>query len=390
LVLFFKKELPFLVFFCYVYVMDGSRIGVCARQRGSHIPSLDGIRAIAFLIVFGSHAISVRFVPGGFGVTVFFFLSGYLITTLLIREARESGRISLRRFYLRRAIRILPPMYVTVALAYLAVWLGLIAHATSLWPAFAAILNFYNYWAILGGDQLPAGTGVVWSLMIEAHFYAVFPIIFALFVRRGWSVRRQAATLIAVCVGVLVWRAVLVFVVHVSLDPAAGWIYRATDTRFDGILWGCVMAILREDGAGVRRGRYAWVLALMGVAMIFGSLIWRNPLFRETLRYTVQSVALWPIFSFCIDRRARVLGNMLDSRVLVRIGGLSYAMYLGHVMVLELVGGFVGADGVVRAGMAFVLTLAFARVMQLGVERPLAAISSGALRLVPLDPRDRV
>jgi len=81
-----------------------------------HIPSLDGIRAVSFMIVFLSHAGLERLVPGGFGVTVFFFLSGYLITTLLRMEAERTGSIDLRGFYLRRVFRIFPPFYLFLAL----------------------------------------------------------------------------------------------------------------------------------------------------------------------------------------------------------------------------------------------------------------------------------
>ena len=77
-----------------------------------YIPSLDGIRAIAFLFVFIAHAGLDKIVPGGFGVTIFFFLSGYLITSILRLEASRTHKISLRKFYLRRAFRILPPMYI--------------------------------------------------------------------------------------------------------------------------------------------------------------------------------------------------------------------------------------------------------------------------------------
>src|ERR1700733_3673943 len=83
--------------------------GVVTKRTALHIPSLDGLRTLSFLIVFTAHAGLDRIVPGGFGVTVFFFLSGYLITTLMRVEAETSGHVSLKHFYLRRALRILPP-----------------------------------------------------------------------------------------------------------------------------------------------------------------------------------------------------------------------------------------------------------------------------------------
>ena len=93
-----------------------------AKSGKFHIPSLDGIRAIAVLIVFLSH-VGLPYIPGGFGVTIFFFLSGYLITTLLRREYERSNRIDFKKFYMRRVLRILPPFYVVLFLAIGASWL---------------------------------------------------------------------------------------------------------------------------------------------------------------------------------------------------------------------------------------------------------------------------
>ena len=92
-----------------------------STDRGLHIPSLDGLRCIAILPVFASHALEsaglARVVPGNFGVTLFFFLSGYLITTLMRLEFERTGSLSFRMFYLRRALRIMPTCYVVLALA---------------------------------------------------------------------------------------------------------------------------------------------------------------------------------------------------------------------------------------------------------------------------------
>jgi peptidoglycan/LPS O-acetylase OafA/YrhL len=97
-------------------------------KGGMNIPSLDGIKAISFFLVFFAHAGFGRvLVPGGFGVTIFFLLSGFLITTLLRMEYQRIKRISLKEFYLRRALRILPPLYVTLGLSILLVILGKVA-----------------------------------------------------------------------------------------------------------------------------------------------------------------------------------------------------------------------------------------------------------------------
>ena len=91
-----------------------------------YIPSLDGIRTIAFLIVFLSHAGGEKIFPGGFGVTVFFFLSGYLITTLLRREYEQNQFINLKHFYLRRLVRIWPGFYLVLFLASILTWIGVL------------------------------------------------------------------------------------------------------------------------------------------------------------------------------------------------------------------------------------------------------------------------
>ena len=122
-----------------------------------HIPALDGLRAIALLLVFVAHAQPFWNLRGGFGVTVFFFLSGYLITSLLRDEAQRTGRISLRDFYFRRRLRIFPPCYVTVILVSALAAAGIRYNRESYVSLVSAFLYFSNYWNILGWGNLHAG-----------------------------------------------------------------------------------------------------------------------------------------------------------------------------------------------------------------------------------------
>lgn len=109
------------------------------------IPSLDGLRAVSFLMVFAAHA-GVEAIPGGFGVTVFFFLSGYLITTLMRLEAEKTGGVSLKNFYYRRALRILPPFYIVLFVATTLAAMGFLnvqgAEPPRLLPVASQILHF--------------------------------------------------------------------------------------------------------------------------------------------------------------------------------------------------------------------------------------------------------
>src|ERR1700722_17132998 len=123
--------------------------GTIVPKGGMYIPSLDGIRAISFFLVFFAHAgLGKVLVPGGFGVTIFFLLSGFLITTLLRMEYLRFKRISLKDFYLRRALRILPPLYVTLALSMLLVTLGKVSTGIPIAGTLSQTLQYANYYQI--------------------------------------------------------------------------------------------------------------------------------------------------------------------------------------------------------------------------------------------------
>src|SRR5882762_3020981 len=170
---------------------------------------------------------------------VFFFLSGYLITSLLSNEARKTGTVSLKGFYLRRVLRIFPPCYLTVIIVSLLAAAGLVYNRESYASLVSAFLYFSNYWNILGWGNLPAGLGILWSLAVEEHYYLLFPLLYAWFVRRSVGRRHQAGILIVLCLAALAWRCYRSFVMHSSWED----IYEGTDTRFDSILAGCVLAI---------------------------------------------------------------------------------------------------------------------------------------------------
>lgn len=145
-------------------------MGIRAASPGPYFPSLDGIRAVAFFIVFIAHSQLLNDFPGGFGVTIFFFLSGYLITSLLREEARKTATISLKAFYLRRALRIFPPCYLTVILVSSLAAAGIVYNRESYFSLVSAFLYFSNYWNTLGRGNLPAGLGILWSLAVEEHY----------------------------------------------------------------------------------------------------------------------------------------------------------------------------------------------------------------------------
>jgi peptidoglycan/LPS O-acetylase OafA/YrhL len=352
-----------------------------AAKPGFHIPSLDGIRAVSVLIVFLSHAGLSRVVPGTFGVTVFFFLSGYLITTLLRLEYEEHGRIRLAQFYLRRALRILPPLYVVLAAAVIFAAVGVLPGG---WPDVHGVLaqGFFlgNYYEIADDARLIPGTDVLWSLAVEEHFYLVFPLLFVFLCRRVGGADRQGLVLALTCLTVLAWRCVLVFGLGYGTPPdTPAWrrTCHATDTRLDAILWGCALALYGNPALDATRWPASWwkwvffPASLVGLVLVFAV---RDDRFRETFRYTVQSLLLVPVFVTVVRYPNWGPCRLLNLRPVRFLGLLSYTLYLLHYLVIVAVRQWLSGDSleekVVAYGFAAIVSVLLSIAIYYTVELP--------------------
>lgn len=340
-----------------------------------HIPSLDGIRAISVLLVFAAHGGLAEVVPGALGVTTFFFLSGFLITTLMRSELERTGSVNLRHFWLRRVLRILPPFYL-VALTLIAIspWLD---GPGQLRPAAVAaqLLQVSNYWLIFHGYQgQPAGTSVFWSLAVEEHFYLLFPWIYVGMQRLHLSRPKQAATLWALCALVLVWRCVLVYGFHVSTDRT----YYATDTRVDSILFGCALAIAWNpilDITHLNERIWKYIILPLACAALLFCLVYRDSGFRETWRYSLQGAALSFVFVAAIKFKDWLPFRFLNLPYVAFVGVLSYSIYLVHFPILFAFGrSLPSVNGFVIALLSFSATLVVAWLIYRLVEQPCARL----------------
>jgi peptidoglycan/LPS O-acetylase OafA/YrhL len=328
------------------------------------VPELEGIRAIAVAIVFVSHVGFGHIVPGGLGVTIFFFLSGYLITSLLRSEAATCGKIDLWRFYVRRTLRIMPPLYLTLLFSGLLVAVGLVPiklDAGSVLSQIFFLANYERLWGPHQGFPIP-----LWSLAVEEHFYLVFPFVFATLLMR-LSGKRAATYCLVACGATLIFRLIQ------GLYPGGLELnYFLTHTRIDSILFGCCLAmwnnpVLDRDRAW-RPNLVQFVIA--GLAILAAAAI-RDPYFGDTMRYTIQGIGLFVVFSFILH------GNALTSAVLnwtpmQVIGRLSYTIYLIHVVIRITVDKSFGMSGLSMIIATAAGTFAFAWVMFVLVERPLA------------------
>lgn len=333
------------------------------------IPSLDGLRAVSILIVFLAHARVSTYLPGGFGVTVFFFLSGFLITTLFYREAERHGRIDLKAFYIRRLLRLSPPLFVTLAVVYTLVALGIFRGRIDPLAITSQTFYFFNYYATLvpGATEGARGLGVLWSLSVEEHFYLIYPWIFVLLL----AGRLRVGHLWLILGAILVWRAIRLMV----LGGAPIDIYMSTDTRLDSILYGAVLASMNAQGISARVFPDTPVrrnLLLAGACLVLGgSLLWRAPAFSETLGYSLQGLALMPIFHYAVSRPDLPVFRPLNWDWMRLLGFYSYTIYLAHKVVLSnLHGQFPGVPPLVQAFAAGAVCLLYAVVLNRYIEQP--------------------
>jgi peptidoglycan/LPS O-acetylase OafA/YrhL len=346
-----------------------------SRASFVYIPALDGMRAVAILLVILSHFGLDIFIPGGFGVTLFFFISGFLITRLLIAEQRTNGRISIRAFYMRRFLRLGPALITMIGIV--SVTYFFFVGPIYGWEIVAAIFYAMNYYAIWFGP-IAMPINVLWSLAIEEHYYAAFPAIFSL----TWKFReRFIIWLLVVSAAVLLWRVFLVFGWHAPMEQN----YYRTDTRIDSILYGAILAGVLELQQGDKfvvklGGLGVFTVAILIVLLTF---VYRNETFRETARYSLQGLALIPIFCAILFAEQFALARrILELPMMIWIGRLSYSLYLWHEVVLFFVTKLIPTGALSsRYLIALALSVATASVSYYCIEKPFQTLRKTYRRL---------
>ncbi len=316
--------------------------------RLGYVPALDGIRGVAIGAVVVFHFFRL---PGGFfGVDLFFVLSGFLITTLLLEEHATSGRISFRRFYERRARRLFPGLAAMLLgcllIAALSAGSGHLDVARIRLEAIAASAFYAANIVQIFSHSFPGELTPMWSLAQEEQFYLVWPVTLLVLLRIGLTPRRLAALLLSLAVSMMVWRAYLAW----THGPGAR-IYFAPDTHSDGLVLGAALAGLAV--AGIPRpiagfGRTS-VPALLGFGFVV--LAVRSSSSAYALGFPIVETIGLALILNGLGGRAR----LLSWRPLVWLGSISYGTYLWQGPVLLLVGpGIVAAF--VSVGLGYVST----------------------------------
>ncbi|QDT14980.1 acyltransferase family protein [Alienimonas californiensis] len=358
----------------------------CRSPPGGYLRGLDGLRGAAVGMVLFAHSViydefsswrSVGSAAGGAGVTIFFVLSGYLITRLLLAEERRTGTIALKLFYARRAVRLFPALWLYLAVVGLLALPGFLPDCP--WHSFAASLLYLRNLVGRGHE-----TAHLWSLSIEEQFYLLWPFVIVLLPGRD-RVRLGAA--LAGVVTVTVWR---------TAAAAEGWaspaaLYLRTDFRFDAPLVGCALALLEQVRPSLfdfwtTPGRSDLLAGTAAAALVSWITLGGGGPIAESIRLT----------GVCLSASALIVSQLgtpgplsgwFAWTPLVALGRISYGVYLWQQL-------FLGphVDGFERLrsfpnGLA--ATFAAALLSYWLLERPLLAFKNRRLRVVHGPPPER-
>ena len=346
-----------------------------------HIRALDGVRAFAVLAVFAHHLTLPMSEGGWLGVDVFFVLSGYLITTLLLREHERTGGIALARFYTRRLLRLYPALLVVIAVGLLfAPVLGPEGTLRSYLAIAALAASYTTDLAILvtGRDNFGALTHT-WSLAVEEQFYLLWPLALIAILRRRGNVMLWALS------GALASLAALLFSLLTTTGQLA---YYYPVTRAYELLLGCALATWlaqrehRPDGAGAKLAAAAGVGGLVALLAVVDDL--------GTARAMPVAIAIAGVLScLLVGGLATGDGGPIDRvlclRPIVALGRISYGVYLWHFPVLTVIHHYLHVPRPLEIGLDLVITIALAAASNRWVERPFIRMKDAlANRPVPV------
>jgi peptidoglycan/LPS O-acetylase OafA/YrhL len=352
-----------------------SRHELPGRSVLPYHPAFDGVRAVSVLAVMAFHA-SLPWARGGFlGVDVFFVLSGFLITTLLVGEHAERGHVRLRHFWMRRALRLFPALLVLIAVHLLWTWsldfapgqLRIVTRES------IATLLYVSNWAQIWGWLNPMGTfGHTWSLAIEEQFYILWPLVL-LFLLGTLS---RTGTMFAV--GGLAFASLLLRATLYDGTATLSRVTHGSDTRAETLLIGCLLALLLRYRALEipPRPAFASLLALPGALALvwFFSSVTNQTEWLPRGGFTLVALSAAMLLLGLQLSRESPMARALSWGPLVAIGRISYGLYLWHWPIFVILAPKdPSAPAIAETAIQFAATFIAATLSWFLVERPALA-----------------
>jgi peptidoglycan/LPS O-acetylase OafA/YrhL len=358
---------------------------------------LDGLRGVAILSVLAFH---LHLLPGGsLGVDVFFVLSGFLITALLAEEWQRRGSISLKAFYLRRSLRLLPAfLTLLLILGFSSLWMQSADEARARRAEVIVSGCYVANWPMLHRTGMPT-LGHTWSLSVEEQFYLLWPMLLYGMLRVGLS-RRQV--LLVVCTGIVasaVHRMAL-YDLHRVFGPekAANVIrlYMGLDTRADTLLVGCLLGLLVSWDMLPRSGRFVfWVGIVSLVSVVSLSYLSCYRCLDHSQYYhglfTAVAFMVAAIIARLLSRPSGLGALVLQSAPFVGAGRISYGLYLFHIPIIYWLGpAGVGWRFPAMTLLVLGLTLSSALLSYYCIERPCLRLKDRMRPRASIAPADEI
>ena len=358
-----------------------------SNNKSKYLPSIDSLRALAVLAVIIYH-VDVNYLPGGFlGVDLFFVLSGYLISSLIIKEFRKTGTVNLYNFYIRRARRLLPAVYfmITIGLVVMVLFNEVLLRKSHLDAIFGYIYSS-NWWYIFHkldyfdsfGAQSPFKH--LWSLAIEEQFYMIFPLLFLLVNGKKKSkdgTYKLNKNFLYVVLGLIL----VSLIAHILLFDInnISRIYFGTDTRAFSLLVGVVGAILYpmerlHSKVTPQQNMMYSVVSLASIATLITVMVYTSEYNTWLYRGGFLLVAiLGLIVIISSGKQHTLMSKLLSFKPIVFIGKISYSLYLWHfpILVLTTPVSEIGNPNIFFVILRIVLTFAVAIVSYVFVETPI-------------------
>lgn len=358
-----------------------------SNNKAKYLPSIDSLRALAVLAVIIYH-IDVNYLPGGFlGVDLFFVLSGYLISSLIIKEYKKTGTLNLYNFYMRRARRLLPAVYfmITVCLVFMVLFNGVLLRKSHLDAVFGYIYSS-NWWYIFHklnyfdsfGAQSPFKH--LWSLAIEEQFYMLFPLIFLIFNRRkkeegkGPSLNKNFLYIVLGLILISLITHILLFDIN-NINR----IYFGTDTRAFSLLVGVVGALLYpmdklSNPTNSKENLAYSVVSIISISILITIMFYTTEYNTWLYRGGFLLVAvLGLIIIISSGKQHTFISKALSFKPIVFIGKISYSLYLWHfpIIVLTTPVSEIGNPNLFYVTLRIILTFIVATLSYLVVETPI-------------------
>jgi peptidoglycan/LPS O-acetylase OafA/YrhL len=354
--------------------IESAPSGDNTNQR-ARVRELDGLRGVAVLTVVVYHA-QVVLIPsrgvwlrnGFLGVDLFFVLSGFLITSLLVREYRRRGRVGVGAFYRRRAMRLLPALavFLVALVVYKAIRGGSLAETRD---GTLSVLFYYSNWRFAKCLCGPEEIGHLWSLAVEEQFYLIWPFLLLVLLTAAALARRLSVAIVLLVVAIVAVVLARIRLWEIGAPPLA--LYERTDTRADSLLIGALVGLLWAYGRMPKRGLA--VAATVAAIVLIGIVVAPNGLFEPFFYvggFTLVAAACAALIMASLES-GWFARRWLRFRPLCVVGLVSYGLYLWHLPVFIVVADFgLRWPGAVRVMVAFTLTAAATTASWILVERP--------------------